>query len=201
MNQLNRSKSFTSTQFMTRVAILSVISFLIMYIQVPLAFIAPPFMQVDASDVPALIGGFAMGPFAGIAIEFFKNTMTLLIKGSSTSGVGELSNFIVGSTFVGIASFVYKGRKTYGRAFIGLFLGTISMSFVAVLSNYFFVFPLYGKIMGLEGIIQMGNAVSSSITDLWTMMIYSVAPFNLIKGFILSILTLLIYKKVSSLLH
>ena len=201
MNELNRSKSFSSTQFLTRVAILSVISFLLMFVQVPLAFIAPPFLQLDISDVPALIGGFAMGPFAGICIELVKNLLNLFIKGSITSGVGELSNFIVGSSIVAISSLVYKNSKTYKGAIVGLLAGTLAMTAIAMASNFFVVFPLYGKIMGLDAIIQMGTAITSHITDLWTMMVYAVMPFNLIKGIVISIVTLLVYKKVSHLLH
>lgn len=201
MNELKRSKSISSVQFLTRVSILSVIAFLIMYIQVPLAFIAPPFIKLDISDVPALIGGFAMGPLAGICIEFFKNLMHLLIKGTTTFGVGELSNFIIGSALVGFSSIIYNRHKTYRGAIVGLLMGTVAMTAIAMLSNYFVVFPLYGEIMGLEGIIQMGTAVSHRITDLWTMMLYAIMPFNLVKGLVVSIVTLLVYKKVSHLLH
>lgn len=201
MNELNRSKSISSTQFLTRVSILSVVAFLIMFVQVPLAFVAPPFIKLDISDVPALIGAFTMGPLAGICIEFFKNLMHLLLKGTTTFGVGELSNFIIGSSFVAFGSMIYKRHRTYKGAVVGLLVGTISMTAVAIVSNYFVVFPLYGEIMGLDGIIQMGTAVTPKINSLWTMMVYAILPFNLIKGLVVSIVTMLAYKKVSHLLN
>lgn len=201
MNQVSRSKSLSSTQVITRVAVLSAIAFILMFFQFPLAVIAPPFIQLDVSDVPGLIAGFAMGPLAGIAVEFFKNILHMLLQGTSTMGVGELSNFIIGSTLVGVSSVIYRRKRTYKTAIIALFAGTVCMASLAVLSNYFVVFPLYAKAMGLENIVAAGTAINGNITSLWTMMIYSILPFNLIKGLVVTIVTLLIYKKVSYLLH
>src|SRR5699024_12088637 len=100
MSSLNQAKKRVNVKNITRVSMRSVLAFLLMYIQVPVAFIAPPFMKVDISDVPVLIGGFAMGPVMGVVICLVKNILHFFIHGSSTMGVGELSNFIVGSTFV-----------------------------------------------------------------------------------------------------
>lgn len=199
-NQL-RSRSRGKIKNITRVSVLSAIAFILMYFQFPLAFLAPPFMQVDISDVPCLIGSFAMGPVYGIIIEFLKNLLHLLIQGTMTAGVGEFSNFLLGSIFVGFAGTFYRREKTYHTAVLGLILGTIGMSLGSVLSNYFVVFPVYGKIMGMDLILEMGATVNADITSLFTMMIYAVLPFNLIKCSIASILTLLIYKRVSPFLH
>src|SRR5699024_1309092 len=163
---------------------------LLMYIQVPVAFIAPPFMKVDISDVPVLIGGFAMGPVMGVVICLVKNILHFFIHGSSTMGVGELSNFIVGSTFVVVTSSIYKNHKSYRSAIVGLSMGILSMTLIASLSNYFVVFPLYGKVMGMDAIIAMGAEVTTHIKDLFTMMIYAVVPFNIIKGLLASVVTL-----------
>ena len=135
MNQIQRTKARYSTRNLTRLSLLSVIAFLLMYIEVPLAFIAPPFIKIDLSDMPALIGGFAMGPVAGITIELVKCILTFFVRGTTTGGVGELSNFIVGALFVGLSSKFYCERRTYRGAVVGLLIGVIGMTAVATLSN------------------------------------------------------------------
>ncbi|MDO5037163.1 MAG: ECF transporter S component [Tissierellia bacterium] len=184
-------------RYLVQSSILSVVAFLFMYIEIPLAFIAPPFMVLDFSDVPALIGSFAMGPLYGILIELNKNILHIFVKGTMTGGVGELSNFLLGATYVGLAGLIYKYKRTYKGAIMGLFVGGIGMSILGVVSNYFVIFPLYGKLMGLDMIIAMGTAVSDRIQDLFSFMVYSVLPFNLIKAFLTSLVTLLVYKKLS----
>lgn len=201
MNPIEKSATFYSTKNLTRISLLSVIAFLFMYVEFPLTFIAPPFIKLDLSDMPALIGGFAMGPLVGVCIEFVKCILIFFVRGTTTGGVGELSNFIVGAIFVAASSAFYRRHKTYGGAVLGLLIGVVSMTAFATMSNYFVVFPLYGKIMPMEAIIEMGRAVTSRVDSLWSLMIYCVVPFNLIKGFITSMVTLVLYKRVSYLLH
>ena len=195
MNQIQRTKARYSTRNLTRLSLLSVIAFLLMYVEFPLAFIAPPFIKIDLSDMPALIGGFAMGPVAGITIELVKCILT------TTGWVGELSNFIVGALFVGLSAKFYSRHRTYRGAVVGLLMGVIGMTLVATLSNYFVVFPLYGKIMPMEAIINMGRAVTPRVKSLWDLMVYCIVPFNLVKGLIVSAATLALYKRVSHFLH
>lgn len=172
---------------------------MLMFIDMPLSFIAPSFMKLDLSDVPALIGGFAMGPVYGAGIQLVKNLLN--VTKTSTMGVGELSNFIVGSTFVITASIIYKRRHNLKGAMIGLFFGVLAMSTLACLSNYFVIFPLYGKIaIPMETIINMGRAINPQIDGLKAMILFSVLPFNLIKGSVNAIATLLLYKKISPIL-
>ena len=201
MNQIQRTKARYSTRNLTRLSLLSVIAFLFMYIEFPLAFIAPPFIKIDLSDIPALIGGFAMGPVAGITIELVKCILTFFVRGTTTGGVGELSNFIVGALFVGLSAKFYSSHRTYRGAVIGLLLGVVGMTLVATLSNYFVVFPLYGKIMPMDAIINMGRAVTPRVNSLWDLMLYCIVPFNLVKGLIISAATLALYKRVSRFLH
>ncbi len=201
MNPIEKTASCYSTKNITRISLLSVIAFLLMYLEFPLTFIAPPFIKLDISDMPALIGGFAMGPLVGVSIELIKCILIFFVRGTTTGGVGEFSNFIVGALLVSTASAFYRRNRTYGGAVLGLFIGVLSMTAFATLSNYFVVFPLYGKIMPMEAIIEMGRAVSSRVNSLWSLMIYCIVPFNLVKGFITSIVTLVLYKRVSSLLH
>lgn len=196
MNKVS-SRNSLNVRVMTKIGMLGAVAFILMYFQFPLAFIAPSFMQVDISDLPILIGSFALGPVPAILISALKNVLHLAIKGTSTGGVGELSNFIISSVFAVTAGMVYKKKRTFKGAILGLFLGTIVMTITAIISNYFFIFPLYAKLMPMEAIINAGSKITSRITDLWSLMIYSVLPFNLLKGFITSAVTILIYKRVS----
>ncbi|MBM0046042.1 ECF transporter S component [Anaerococcus sp. mt242] len=189
-----RSKSF-SLDRMVKVGILAGISYLLMFIQLPIP-IAPPFMKVDLADVPALIGGFAMGPLYGVLIQLIKNVLNL--SKTMTGGVGELSNFVVGSTFVLVSSLIYRDKKTRKNSILALVLGVIAMSAVATLSNAFVVFPIYGKVMNMDleafaGMIPGNSLVNNYIT----LMIFSVAPFNIIKGAIESLVTQVLYKRIS----
>ena len=189
-----RSKSF-SLDRMVKVGILAGISYLLMFIQLPIP-IAPPFMKVDFADVPALIGGFAMGPWYGVLIQLIKNVLNL--SKTMTGGVGELSNFVVGSTFVLVSSLIYRNKKTRKNSILALILGVIAMSAVATLSNAFVVFPIYSKVMNIDleafaGMIPGNSLVKNYIT----LMIFSVAPFNIITGAIESIVTQILYTRIS----
>lgn len=198
MNKVNTS-TMIRTKDMTKVAMLSVIGFLLMYIQLPLTFVAPPFMKLDISDLPVLMGAFTMGPVYGIIIAALKNLMHIIFKGTMTAGVGELSNFIISSTFAVVSSYIYRKHRTYKGAVLSMTVGVVAMTILAMISNYFVVFPLYGKVMPMDAIIAMGSAITPRIKGLFTMMIYSVLPFNLIKGFTTSAVMMLVYKKISPL--
>lgn len=198
MNKVNTS-TMIRTKDMTKVAMLSVIGFVLMYFQLPLTFVAPPFMKLDISDLPVLMGAFTMGPVYGIIIAALKNLMHIIFKGTMTAGVGELSNFIISSTFALVSSYIYRKHKTYKGAVLSMTVGVVAMTILAMASNYFVVFPLYGKVMPMDAIIAMGSAITPKITGLFTMMIYSVLPFNLIKGFTTSAVMMLVYKKISPL--
>ena len=198
MNKVNTS-TMIRTKDMTKVAMLSVIGFVLMYFQLPLTFVAPPFMKLDISDLPVLMGAFTMGPVYGIIIAALKNLMHIIFKGTMTAGVGELSNFIISSTFALVSSYIYRKHRSYKGAVLSMTVGVVAMTILAMASNYFVVFPLYGKVMPMEAIIAMGSAITPKITGLFTMMIYSVLPFNLIKGFTTSAVMMLVYKKISPL--
>jgi len=194
-------KKSWDTKIMVKISVLAVISFIFMQLEFPIAFLAPSFLQMDISDIPALIGAFALGPMAGVIVQLLKNILHLFQ--TSTVGVGELANFVVGSTFAYTAGYIYYKEKTFKRAVGGLIAGTITMTIVITIANYFIMFPFYAKLYGidLDTIIAMGNAINKNIVDLKTMMVMAVVPFNLLKGTIVTILTILIYKKVSPILH
>lgn len=185
---------------LVKVGILSAMSFILMFVQFPIP-IAPPFMKVDLADVPALIGGFSMGPVYGVLIQLIKNLLNL--TKTSTGGVGEMSNFIVGALFVFVASFIYQKKKTKKTATIGLILGMLVMTLVATFSNAFVIFPLYGKAMGIpmEAFVDMTSKVNGLVKSYFSLMVFAIVPFNLVKGTIEIIVTKLLYKHVSDILH
>ncbi|MDO5027781.1 MAG: ECF transporter S component [Bacillota bacterium] len=183
------------TRSLVRVGILGAVAFVLMFLQMPLSFVAPPFMKLDLSDVPALIAGFAMGPVYGVMVQLVKNLLN--VTKTMTGGVGELSNFIVGSAYVLGSSLIYHKKKTIKSAVVGLIVGVLAMTALAMASNYFVVFPLYAKLMiPMETLISMGTAINPAIDSLGKMMVLSVLPFNLIKGAINGLVTFAVYKRV-----
>ncbi len=187
----------------TKVAILSAIAFVLMFFQISLPFIAPPFYQLDFSEVAVLVGGFALGPLPGVMIEFFKNFLQVLFTGTSTAFVGDISNFLVGCAFVVPASIYYQKHKTKKGAMIGMLIATISMTLVAFITNYFFIIPAYVFFMGmdLDTIVGMGQAIFGFVDSKFMLVLCCTTPFNLIKGIVVSLVTTLIYKHISPLLH
>lgn len=185
---------------LVKVGILSAMSFILMFVQFPIP-VAPPFMKVDLADVPALIGGFSMGPVYGVLIQLIKNVLNL--TKTSTGGVGEISNFIVGGLFVFISASIYKKNKTKKNATIAMVCGVLVMTLAATFSNAFVIFPLYGKAMGVDmsAFVAMAHKTNALVNSYFTMMLFAIVPFNLIKGFIEMLVTKLLYKHVSSILH
>lgn len=188
-------------KFLSRVGVLTAIAFVLMYLQFPIAMLFPSFLQFDISEVPALLGTFSMGPLAGVIIVFLKNVLVYLIRGSFTGGVGELSNFIISAAWMIPVGLIYKNAKTKKNAVKGMVAGGLAMIVVAALSNYFVIIPLYAKIMPIEAIIAMGAAVNPAISNVEMLILLGVTPFNIFKVTVVSLVTALVYKKVSPVLH
>lgn len=192
-------RSFT-TNFMVKVAIMGAVAWVVMLLEFPLP-IFPGFLKLDFSDLVPLVGSLAMGPVAGILIELIKCVIHLL--NSSTMGVGDLANFIVGAAYVGTVGFFYKKHKTKQGAMLGLVIGIVAMIISGALVNYFITIPLYAIVLGLstDAIVQMSAAVIPAIHDKLTLILFAFCPFNLIKGIIITLIAIPLYKKVSPLLH
>ena len=195
-------KSVFTTKRIARIAILSGVAAVLMFFDFPLPFIAPPFYKIDFSEVAVLIGGFAMGPGAAVVIELLKNLLNILFSGSMTMGVGELSNFVVGCAFAVPAAVIYQKHKTKKKAIEGLIVGTISMTIVGFISNYFIMIPAYVAFMNLDldVIIGMATAIFSFVDTKFLLVLCCTTPFNIIKGAVISVITVVLYKHVSPLL-
>ena len=187
---------------MIRIAMLTAIATVLFLIKIPLPFIAPPFYELDFSNVVSLIGAFAMGPLAGVIIEFLKNIINLIIDGSITGGVGELSNFLTACAFVVPASVIYRNNKNKKFALVGLVTGVIAMTVFGYFSNLFVMIPIYSKALSIpiEVLIGMGTKIHKSIDSVGDMILLCVVPFNLIKGVLVSAVTFILYKKIRKIL-
>ncbi|MEZ3516890.1 MAG: ECF transporter S component [Lachnospiraceae bacterium] len=186
---------------MVQIAMLGAIAVVLMMFEIPLGF-APSFYKLDFSEVPVLLGAFSMGPVAGVLIELIKILLNLLINGTYTAGVGEFANFGIGCALVVPAGIIYKRKASRTNAVIGLVIGTIVMAIVGGAFNAYVLIPLYSKaMMPMDVIISMGNQINPNITGLTTFIMFAVVPFNLVKGVIVSIMTVLLYKYLRPFLH
>ncbi|MBQ9611500.1 MAG: ECF transporter S component, partial [Lachnospiraceae bacterium] len=165
--------------------------------------IAPSFYKLDFSELPALIGGFAFGPVAGVLIEFLKVLIKLLLKSTSTAFVGDLANFLIGSMLVLPASVVYRFRKGRTAALMGCIAGTLIMTVFGTAFNAIYLLPAFSKLYGmpLDVILGMGTAINAGVKDIWSFVLLMVAPINLIKGTLVSVLTMLLYKKLTPIIR
>ncbi len=192
-----------SLKTITKIAVLAAISAVIMLFEIPLWF-TPPFYKLDLSEAVILMGGFAMGPLAAAVIELLKNLINMLLDGgTSTAYIGELANFITGCAFVVPASLIYKYSKTKKGALISFVVGTLSLAVIGSLFNYFVLIPAFSKLyeIELDAIVSMGKSVNPLVGDLKSLVTFAVAPFNLLKGVICSLINLLLYKRLSKVLH
>ena len=184
-NQAVSSKR-NATATMIKVSLLGAISFVLMAMDFAVP-IFPSFLKFDIGDIPSLVGGFALGPVAAVMIQLIKNVLKIAVIGSSTGGIGAL---------------IYQHHKGIKSAIASCLCGTLTMSALGVLSNYFVMLPLYAKLfkMPMEKIVAMGSKINPAIDSTLTLVLYSILPFNILKGMIISILTMLIYKKLSPIL-
>ena len=180
---------------LVQIGMLSAIAVVLMMFDIPLPF-APTFYKIDLSEVPVLVGCFAMGPMAGVLVELVKILLNLVLTGTQTAGVGEIANFIIGCSFCVPAGLIYRTRKS---ALIGMVTGTVLMIVIGCFVNAFVLLPTYAAAFGMpiDALVGMGTAVNSHITSLSTFVMFAVAPFNLVKGIVVSLIVFLIYKKIS----
>lgn len=194
-------KEKINARTMAQIGMLGAVALVLMLFEIPLPF-APSFYKIDFSEVPVLIGSFAMGPVAGVLIELVKILLKLLTKGSTTAGVGDVANFLIGISFCLPAAFIYRKMHSKKGAIIGMAAGTIFMTLVGCFLNAYVLLPTYAKAfqMPIDALVAMGTAVNGHITSLFTFVAFAVAPFNLLKGILVSLVVALIYKKISPIL-
>jgi len=184
-------------QYLTRIAVLAAISAVLYMIEIPII----AFYKLDLSNLPVLLGAFSMGPVPGLMILGVKSLLGLLH--SSSGGVGELADFIMGAALMLPAELIYRRNKSRGSALIGMATGTACMIVVAVLVNWKIMIPFYMTAFGMpmEKVIGMASEILPFVDTEWKLLLCVTAPFNLLKGFVLSLMTFLMYKRLSPLLH
>ncbi len=205
-NNIRRNQEKLKTKKMIIVAMLSGIAVVLMLFEFPLGFV-PFFYELDFSEIPVIVGAFTLGPVAGLLIEFIKILLNLLINGSDSAFVGEFANFLIGSAYVIPASFIYFLRKSKKNAIVGLSIGTLIATVAGGILNAYVLLPKYAQLMGpkynleyspmLDSLIGEGTKVNSAIQGMTTFVLLGVTPFNLIKYGAVSIIAILIYKKIS----
>ena len=195
-NAMARGKTRTIVQ----IAMLGAIAGVLMNLEFPLPFLAPSFYQLDFSEIPVLIGSFAMGPIAGILTELVKIMVHLVTKGTMTAGVGDVANFIFGCTFVVPAGIIYRlnGKKSRKHAVVGMAAGTILTTVAACFINVFILLPAYGKAFGMpvSAFVEMGGAVHSAVNGLFSFALLILVPFNLFKYTLTSVIVFIVYKRI-----
>ncbi len=176
------------------VGMLSAVSFILMFLEFSIP-VMPSFIKLDISEIPALIGTFAMGPLEGVLICLLKNLIHLLRTG--TGGVGELANFLLGAVFTFVAGVIYKKNRTRKGAMIGSVAGAIAMAAFSFPINYFLTYPFYTNFMPMEAIIEAYQVIVPGVKSLPECLLIFNLPFTFCKGLLDVILTFPVYKRLS----
>lgn len=181
----------------TMMAMLAAISYIMAFVEFPVP-LSPSFARMDLSDFPALIGAFAFGPSIGVMIELVKNGLQLL--STSTGGVGELANFLMGSSYVLTACLIYKWHKTKKTAVISCIAGSVVMGITAAVTNYFILLPLFEMFMPMDQLIESFGMFIPFINTKLDVVLYNAFPFNLLKGLVIGAFTMMVYKRMTPVL-
>lgn len=196
-------KKHLNTKNIARIAVLGAIGAFLMVMDFPISFIAPSFYKLDLSDLPCLIGSFAMGPIPCVFIEAIKILIKLLIKPTSTAFVGEITAFIGSIALCVPAGIFYSNNRNKKGAIKALLISSIIYVFVSLIINYAFSIPFYGNLyhIGEDVIIAMGAQIFPIIVDKFSFVLLCVGPFNVIKVVLIDILAIVLYKRISPLLR
>lgn len=190
----SRKNAVLSVRTISMTAMLSAVAYLLAFVEFPVP-LSPSFARMDLSDLPALIGAFAFGPFSGLLIELVKNTLQLL--NTSTGGIGEIANFLMGASYVVTAGFIYKRHKTKKTALLACIAASFVMGAAAALANYFILLPLFETFMPLDQLIASFGAFLPFIHTKLDIVLFNALPFNILKGLVIGGVTMLIYKKLA----
>ncbi|MBQ8382707.1 MAG: ECF transporter S component [Clostridia bacterium] len=179
-------------------ALLSALATVLMMLSFSVPFM-PSFIKLDFSELPALLASFSLGPISGVAVCLIKNLINLPL--TTTGGVGELANFLMGVTFVLPAGLIYRYRKTRLGALIASGSGALAMALCSLPLNYFVSYPAYTKFLPIDAIVGMYQALLPSMDGLLMCLVTFNMPFTLLKGLLDVLLCFLIYKPLSPLLQ
>lgn len=196
MQQSKRAAAL-SIRTITMTALLSAMAYVLAFVEFPVP-LSPSFARMDLSDFPALIGAFAFGPLSGLLIELVKNTLQLMT--TSTGGIGEIANFLMGASYVVAAGAIYKCHKTRKTAWIACVTASFVMGIAAALANYFILLPLFETFMPLDQLIASFGAFMPFIHTKLDIVLFNALPFNILKGLIIGSFAMLMYKRLAPVL-
>lgn len=190
----------SNLNLLVKIAVLSALAGVLMLLKIPLP-IFPDWLTIDLSDLPAVIGALVLGPLAGVIVEIIKVLINLMLNGTQTGGVGEFANILIGVSFVLPVGLLYKQRKTFKSAITGCLIGIVSMALAGVVLNYFVLLPLYAKVYGIEviGFVEFAKILPLTgqfLNTVFDFVLIIIAPFNIIKGIMITVITALLYKFV-----
>ena len=197
---LPERRQVTAARRVSIIGICAALATVLHILDFPLPFLAPTFYKLDFSEVPVLLAGFYLGPSATVACEGIKILLKLLLKGTSTAFVGDFANFVVGCFFVLPATLIYHLHKSKRSAILGLTVGTICMALFGSAFNAIYLLPKFSELfhMPLDSIIAMGTSIFPGVNNVSTFVFFCVAPLNVVKGAVVSLLTMLLYKHVAA---
>ena len=196
IHQPKRTAAF-DIRAITMTALLSAMAYVLAFVEFPVP-LSPSFAKMDLSDFPALIGAFAFGPIYGLLIELVKNALQLLT--TSTGGVGEIANFLIGTSYVVAAGVIYKHWKTKKTAWIACIIASLVMGITAALANYFILLPLFESFMPLDQLIASFGIFLPFIRTKLDIVLFNALPFNILKGLVIGGFTMLTYKRLAQIL-
>lgn len=189
-----------STQKMVRISILAVIGAILTILNMDVPGF-PTFLSIDLGNIPAVIGAITMGPLPAVFIELIRNLIKFILD-SSTGGIGEFANFMMGIGYIIPFAIIYNKMPNKKGFLIGAIIGTIIMTIMGAILNYFVLIPLFSVLMGgLDLIISMASMANSSITDLRTLILLAIIPFNIFKGIVITVVGYLLYRSLKPALH
>lgn len=192
-----------TTAYIAKVAILTAISFILYaFAKFPLPFMFPGFLEIQISELPALLAGFSMGPVSACIVIVLKCLFKLAM--SHTGNVGELTDILLGISFVLPASVIYQLHKDKKHALIGLAVGTAILTALSLVVNRFISIPFYAKLYGFDAVVGMVSSLYENVTvdNFYTYyLLIGVLPFNILRCIIVSGLTFVLYKRLSKILH
>ncbi len=194
---IRKRENLVYTRNITMTALLATISYVLAFLELPVP-LSPSFARMDLSDLPALIGTFTFGPATGVMIELIKNVLQL--PSTSTGGIGELANFLMGASYVLSAGFIYKNKKTKKMAIWACVISSAIMGIVATIVNYFILLPLFEKFMPLDQLIASFGEFLPFIQTKLDIVLFNALPFNILKGLIIGGITMMLYRKLAPIL-
>lgn len=197
MSAIAKKKTSINIRKLAVTAMLSAVAAVLMFLEFPVPMLIPSFVKFDFSELPALIAAFVVSPLSGVAVCLVKNLVNLPF--SSSGGIGELCNFLIGAAMVLPAGFIYKYKKTRKGAVLACAAGCVAMALASLPVNYFISYPVYFNIFAPENVIlDAYRKINPAVSNLWDALIWFNAPFTFIKGAAVSVITFLIYKPLSN---